>query len=92
MIKGKTKKQEKKMPREMTEFMQLALMRVLPNELSKIILEFVLPVTREDWREGGSFPSCLFIGGLNDDYYFGPFPSALHENFNSVAHFHYGHY
>ena len=70
--------------RELVEFIQLTLQRILPTELGNIILEFVLPATHPDWRRGGSFPSYLFYDGLNDDYYEGPFPIALALRFNEA--------
>ena len=73
--------------RERTEFMHLALGRVLPIELGKFILEFILPVTHADWRLGASFSSYLFFDGLNDEYYQGPFPKAMAARFNE-AYFH----
>jgi len=36
----------------------------MPDDLSKLIYEFARPLTRPNWRSGGSFPSFLFYSGL----------------------------
>ena len=36
----------------------------MPIELSKIIQNYARPITRTNWRQGGSFPSRLFFEGL----------------------------
>ncbi len=37
----------------------------MPIELSKIIQNFARPMTRINWRQGGSFPSRMFFEGLH---------------------------
>ena len=36
----------------------------MPIEISKIIQNYARPITRINWRQGGSFPSRLFFEGL----------------------------
>jgi len=39
----------------------------MPLEVSKVIQAFARPVSRADWRFGGSFPSTLFYNGILHD-------------------------
>ena len=41
----------------------------MPPEISKLIQDFARPLTRVNWRDGGSFPSELFHRGVNEKYY-----------------------
>ena len=41
----------------------------MPIELSKLIQDFARPITRVNWRDGGSFSSELFHRGINEKYY-----------------------
>jgi hypothetical protein len=37
---------------------------MMPLVLSQLVNEFAKPLTRPKWRQGGSFPSRLFLEGL----------------------------